>query len=317
MKKELTVIVMTYNQKDYIAKALDSVLSQKTNVDFDILIHDDCSDDGTYQIIRSYQDKFSNKIKIIKEDERRFLKEGFNMMIYNHVVPFVDSKYIAYLDGDDYWCDDNKLQLQYDFMVSHPEYSMCFHPAYQLKRDGDMSSRWFFNDKGDIDMSDVINDHPGIKIATSSIFLTSEVFKDFSDWRKAFPVEDVPMYMTALLYGKVHRFKEPMSVYRQFSSGSWSSQNINNKERVLIHLNGLIVGSKMFDEQTNYKYHELVIKQIESCEFRASYINKNFKEIFSKKYKRFMKRLPAKQRISLKLQYRLPHLYNLVHRKKK
>ena len=101
------------------------VLSQKTKVDFDILIHDDHSDDGTYQIICDYQTRFPNKIKIIEEKERRFLEEGFNMMIFNHVVPFVASKYVAYLDGDDYWCNDNKLQLQYDFMVSHPDYSMC------------------------------------------------------------------------------------------------------------------------------------------------------------------------------------------------
>lgn len=316
MMKELTVIIMTYNQKDYIAQALESVLSQKIDVDFDILIHDDCSDDGTYEIIADYQNRYPDLIRVIKEDKRRFLKEGFNMMIFNHVVPYINSKYIAYLDGDDYWCDNNKLQKQYDYMTSNPNYSMCFHAAYQLKKDGDMSSKWFFANEGDIDMSDVVNDQPGIRIATSSIFLTSEAFKDFSEWRKIFPVEDVPMYMTALLYGNVHRFKEPMSVYRQFSIGSWSSQNIDNKERVLSHLNGIITGIKMFDAQTKFVYHDMVVRQIESCEFRISYANKDYKEIFSKKNKRFVKRLPRKQRVSLKLQYRFPRLYNLVHRKK-
>ena len=70
---DITVVVMTYNQKDYIKQALDSILSQKVSVDFDILIHDDCSDDGTYQILLDYQNKYPKKIRIIRQDSRKFL----------------------------------------------------------------------------------------------------------------------------------------------------------------------------------------------------------------------------------------------------
>ena len=129
-------------------------------------------------------------------------------MLYTYVVPKIESDYIAYCDGDDYWTDDEKIQKQYDFMVSHPEYSMCFHSAYQLRPNNDMSSKWFIQDEGDIDMSDIISERPGVCVATSSIFLKSEVFKDFSDWRKKYPVEDVPMYITAAMQGKIHRLKD-------------------------------------------------------------------------------------------------------------
>lgn len=298
---------MTYNQKDYIEKAIDSVLEQEIDVDFDILIHDDCSDDGTYEILLKKQKENLNKIRIIRQDSRKFLTDGFNMMIYKYVVPNINSKYIAYLDGDDYWCDKEKLKKQFFFLENNQEYSMCFNNSYQLKPNGDMTSKWFFQEEGDVDMSEIINDKPGIHIATSSIFLRSEIFKDFSDWRKAFPVEDVPMYMTAALKGKIYRMSEIMSVYRQFANGSWSSQNKENKDRIVKHLNELINSTKMFDVATNGAYHELANKQIESCEFRIAYNNKDYKTLFLKKNRRFINGFSFKERLSL-------YIKNLLHK---
>lgn len=315
--KDITVVVMSYNQKDYIKQALDSILSQKVDADFDILIHDDCSDDGTYQILLEYQNKYQNKIKIIRQESRKFNVEGFNMMILNHVVPLINSKYVAYCDGDDYWCDDLKLQKQFDFMESHLDYSMCFHCAYQLRPDNDLSSKWFIGNEKDIGLVDLISEKPGIPIATSSLFVRSYIFKDFTEWRKEYSVEDLPLYMTAALEGKIRRLPDIMCVYRQFSAGSWSSQNKNNVERLVSHQENLIKCAKLFDEQTNYKFHSFVINHIEGCEFRLANLRMNFKIVFSKKNKRFVKQLSRRERLSLKLQYRLPCLYNFLHNKKK
>ena len=315
--KEITVVVMTFNHKKYIGHALDSILSQKTDVDFDILIHDDCSEDGTYSILLKYQNKYPEKIRIIRQETRKFITEGFNMMILNHVVPHINAKYVAYCDGDDYWCDELKLKKQYDFMESHPNYSMCFHCAYQLRPNNDMSSKWFIKDEADIGLKDLLNEKPGIPIATSSLFVKGDIFKDFSNWRKTYSVEDLPLYMTAALEGEIHRLPDIMCVYRQFSNGSWSSQNKDDVSRLVAHQENLIKGAKLFDEQTNYKYHVLVTNHIEGCEFRIARIKRDFKTIFSKKNKRFVKQLPRRENLSLKLQYRLPCLYNLLHKKKR
>lgn len=315
--KEITVVLMTYNHREYIKQTLDSILSQIIDVDFDVLIHDDCSDDGTYQILLDYQNKHAEKIRIIRQKSRKFLTDGFNMMICNYVVPYINSKYVAYCDGDDYWCDNRKLQKQYDFMKSHLDYSMCFHCAYQLRPNNDMSSKWFIKPEGDIGLEDLINEQPGIPIATSSLFVRTEIFKNFSNWRRAYSVEDLPLYMTAALEGKIHRLSDVMCVYRQFSVGSWSSQNINNIDRLISHQKNLIKGATFFDEQTGYIYHSLVVNHIEGCEFRIARLKNDFKTIFSKKNRRFTKHLSKKEKISLKLQYRLPYLYNLLHKKKK
>lgn len=317
MKKELTVIVMTYNQVSYIKKAIDSILMQKIDIDFDILIHDDCSDDGTYEILCKYKNKIPNKIHIIRQKERRFLIDGFNMMIFKYIVPNISSRFVAYCDGDDYWCDEHKLQKQYDFMIQNPQYSMCFHSAYQLRDEGDMSSNWFFGDECDIEMCDVINDRPGIRVPTSSIFLQSSSFKDFSEWRMMFPVEDVPMYMTALLHGKVHRFSEKMCVYRQFASGSYTAQLRLDEQKVLKHAKETIDAITFFDKDTDFKYHNLVILQIGRYNFRIALSKKDYKTVFNKQYKRFFKQLPIRERVSLFLQYKAPCFYGILHKKRK
>ena len=314
MKSALTVIVMTYNHKDYIAKAIDSILLQIVKVDFSILIHDDCSDDGTYEILLDYQKRYPDKIQIIRQETRKFLKDGINLMIYKYVVPKIKTKYVAYCDGDDFWCDNHKLQKQYDFMELHPEYSMCFHSAYQLKNNGDMSSKWFISKERDIDMSDLINDKPGICVATSSIFLKKEVFVDFPDWRKQFPVEDVPMYMMAAIYGKIRCMSDVMCVYRQFSSGSWTSQNRSNIERKLKHLNSIKAATSCFNEWSHYKYNDLVTQQIKGCDFRIALLSEDFGFVFDKKNKYLLKRMPFKERLSLKLKYKHPNLYNLLRK---
>ena len=316
MKHTITVIVMTYNQKDYIRESLDSILRQKINVDFNILIHDDCSSDGTSEIIDEYKKQYPDKIEVIHQKDRTYPVVGFNGMLYTYVVPKIESDYIAYCDGDDYWTDDEKIKKQYDFMVSHPEYSMCFHSAYQLRPNNDMSSKWFIKDEGDIDMSDIISERPGVCVATSSIFLRGEVFKDFSDWRKKYPVEDVPMYITAAMQGKIHRLKDVMCVYRQFAVGSWSAQNQGANDKMVKHLSEMKKAVLRFDEQTNEQYHDLVVKEVESFDFRIARLTNDLKTVFSKANKRFVKRLKFKERFSLKLQYRTPSLYNLLKKKK-
>ena len=307
---------MTYNQKDYIEQCINSILDQQIDIDFDILIHDDCSDDGTYEILINYQRQYPEKISIIHQESRKFLIDGFNMMIFKYVVPHINSKYVAYCDGDDYWCDEYKLEKQYEFMELHPEYAMCFHNSYQLKHNNDMSSLWYIKDEDDIGLQDLISEKPGVPIATSSFLVKSSVFKDFSDWRKEYSVEDLPLYITAALTGKIHRLKDIMCVYRQFSQGSWSSQNQGNVERLISHQENLIKAINTFNAQTECKYDYLVKNHIAACEFRIAMLKRDYKSILSKKNKRFINQLSKKTRLSLKLQYMFPHLYNIFQRKK-
>lgn len=313
--KNITVLVMTYNHVNYISQALDSILCQKCEVDFDILIHDDCSNDGTYELLMDYKERNPDKIRIIRQSERRFLNDGFNMMLYKYVVPNIDSKYVAYCDGDDYWINENKLQIQYSFMETHPEYSLCCHCAYQLKNNNDMSSKWFINDERDLDISDFINDKPGVCVATSSIFIKSTVLCNFPNWRKQYPVEDVPMLMLSAMMGKIYRFKDVMCVYRQFSQGSWSSQNSGSKNRMIKHLKEMSESLKHFDQETDNYYHSMVVIQLNFYSFRIALLNNDYKNIFDKNNRKHFNKLEKKEKMKLWFQYKMPLLYKFFFSK--
>ena len=313
MSKEITVVLMTYNHINYIKQALDSILSQIIDIDFNILVHDDCSNDGTYELLLKYQKQFPNKIEIIRQTKRRFLDDGFNMLLYKYVAPRIESRFVAYCDGDDYWIDRFKLKKQFLFMTNNPDYSLCFHSAYQLRIDNDLTSKWFIRSESDFTLSDFINDKPGVCVATSSIFIRSDVFKDFPNWRQKYPVEDVPMYIAAAISGRIHCLADIMCVYRQFAFGSWSSQNHNNTNRLIGHQENMKNAIQLFDCETNFAYHDLVIKEIEGHDFMIALLKKDYKTVFLKQNKRFVKRLPFKERLVLRIEYKHPKFYKMFH----
>lgn len=125
MKNEeikVSVIILAYNQEKYLRHAIESVLNQKTDFNYEILINDDCSRDKTPYIAQEYAEKYPDKIKFTRQEKNiGATRSGYEMLIKCR------GQYIAGCEGDDYWCDENKLQIQADFLDSHSEYSGCAH----------------------------------------------------------------------------------------------------------------------------------------------------------------------------------------------
>ena len=117
---EVTVELLTYNQARYVRTCLDSIFKQKTTFDFDVVIGDDCSTDGTQEIIKEYKKKYPDQITAILRKENI----GGTANLYD-VLGYCKGRYIAPLEGDDYWTDENKIQFQYDFLEKHPEFVGC------------------------------------------------------------------------------------------------------------------------------------------------------------------------------------------------
>lgn len=115
----VSVCMITYNQEKYIAKAMESVIMQKTNFDYELVIGEDCSEDRTREICRNYKNKYPGKIKL-------FLQERNLGSNQNFIFTFqaCDGEYIAMLEGDDYWTDPYKLQKQIDFLEANPDYGL-------------------------------------------------------------------------------------------------------------------------------------------------------------------------------------------------
>lgn len=118
----VSVCMITYNHEKFIRHALDSVLMQKTNFDYEILIGDDCSTDNTVRIIEEIQNKYPNRIQLFKRKKNM----GMCANSYN-VMCHARGKYIANLEGDDYWTTENKLQKLYDFLENNLDCSAVGH----------------------------------------------------------------------------------------------------------------------------------------------------------------------------------------------
>lgn len=131
MDPVVTVSVVTYNHEQFISKALDSVLSQDTSFDYEVLVGDDDSTDGTREIIKEYKNRYPDRIRLELLDKNvasygggRSLPPGKWNFINN--INKAKGKYIAYLEGDDYWTDQSKLQIQYDILESDENCSICY-----------------------------------------------------------------------------------------------------------------------------------------------------------------------------------------------
>ncbi|MCS3472987.1 glycosyltransferase involved in cell wall biosynthesis [Pseudomonas sp. JUb42] len=129
----LSIICPTYNHEAFIAKALEGFLSQQTSFNFEILIHDDASTDNTAAIIAQYAERYPTIIRAFYQEVNQF-RQGINPS----PSLFLKSRgrYIAYCEGDDYWTDPRKLQLQVDFLESHPDYVITYHDAVAFDDDG-------------------------------------------------------------------------------------------------------------------------------------------------------------------------------------
>lgn len=136
---KVSVICFAYNHEPFIRKCLDGFVMQKTNFKFEVLINDDASTDGTAEIIKEYEKKYPDIIKPIYQKENQFSK-GISIGA-TFLYPKVAGKYIAFCEGDDYWTDPEKLQIQVDFLESHPDFTGCFHKSVRrdVKTNKDLS----------------------------------------------------------------------------------------------------------------------------------------------------------------------------------
>src|SRR5215217_1764661 len=137
---KVSVLLTTYNHEKWISQAIESTLLQKTNFDYEVVIMEDCSTDRTRDIVTSYQRRYPDKIRLVLSEMNKC--DNTNWIAAWQTSP---SRYVAFLDGDDYWTSPYKLQRQVDFLDTHPDYAICYHNVTVLYEDG--SRKLFFHDR--------------------------------------------------------------------------------------------------------------------------------------------------------------------------
>ena len=310
----VTVYCLTYNHEKYIADALKGFVSQKTNFRYKVIVHDDCSTDKTASIIKEYAEKYPNIIKPIFEKENLYSKKV--KIIKNVILPLFEGKYIAACEGDDYWTDCNKLQLQVDFLDNNPEYSACVHDTVEFNcRNGNKRSINGKKEDYDIDFSEIACS------GNSAYQLSSLMCR--REHRETFESDDRPEYLKIsssfgdfalnlhlIANGKIRYLAQTMSVYRLLTPGSWTSTNsdaASKKANCAVIINTL----SSYDKFTKGRYHQIIVEAIQKNEFKVFLLDLNISKMKSEKYIKFWKMLSKKERIKVYIKKYIPFVYSI------
>ena len=273
----VSVYCVAYNHAKYIRDALEGFVNQVTDFEYEVYVYDDASADGTTEIIAEYAKKYPQVIKPIFQEENQYSK-GVSVS-RTYIFPQLKGKYIAVCEGDDYWCDRYKLKRQVEYMEQHNDCSACVHNTkfincrtkrsfvrYQRKRDTDISL-------------DAVMERGGAEFHTSSLLFRRE----YLYLPPAFYMKKIGDYPTAIylaMNGRIHYFKDVMSVYRQYASGSWSSKmylSDNRNENVIKMDYEIINMLTRVDQYSNYAYHAKIIEVIRKKEFEIEGLKGNLK----------------------------------------
>lgn len=209
---KLSICCITYNQEKYIAQALEGMLFQKTDFDFEILIGEDCSTDNTKNIITGYQEKYPGKIKLLPIEQNIGVRKNFAKTLLA-----ATGEYVAICEGDDYWTDPLKLQKQVNYLDAQPETDICFHNTAILFEGTGKTELSNKQDQQQVThLPDLINDW---YIMTCSIVYRKN-FTALPDWFTTVFNTDYALQMLIVKNGgAIGYLPDTMAVYRKHDQG--------------------------------------------------------------------------------------------------
>lgn len=222
----VSICCITYNHVQYIRRAIEGFLMQKTNFAFEILIHDDASNDGTAEIIKEYQQRFPELIHPICQTENQYSK-GIRTSLLN--LQRAVGLYIALCEGDDWWIDPFKLQKQFDFMSNNPDCSMVFTGCEIHKFIGGKKT-YTYQGLSRVSPDDYLEKNPFIATA-SMFFVRSLIPVTYSEnWMIKSFAGDLVVKYCALANGDFGFIPDVTCVYNCGVPGSWTSQKYTKKK---------------------------------------------------------------------------------------
>src|SRR5690554_4601434 len=226
MQKPLvTVLCIAYNHEKFIRPCLESLVSQRCDFPFEIIVHDDASTDGTRDIILEFQEKYPELIRVILREENQWSKNpGVIDILYNN--PQAKGNYLAFCEGDDFWIGQDKLQKQVAILEKHPECSMTCG-AYVLIDDGKekvvRQNKWFTNHPEDeqgrvFELEDLKNTF-FIKTSTALVRNQPTLFDQLKKYEFCL---DMHIFYLLLRAGKGYYIKEVLAGYNRHQAGVYS-----------------------------------------------------------------------------------------------
>lgn len=257
----VSVICNTYNHEMFVRDTLDGIVMQRTNFDFEVIVHDDASLDGTADVVREFERNYPHLIKPIYQTENQYSKGiGITRTI---TVPRAKGKYLAFCEGDDRWINPYKLQKQIDYMESHSDCSLCAHRAVMCDLETKTVSL-FPNQRESRDYPiEEIMIAGGNLLATASYVMRKEVYETIPAEFFSRLIGDYQMMIHAASCGRVHCLQEPMAIYNFKAPNSTAvkrytehgAKEYSQQYRTAFNIEVYNVTDRM-DRYYGNKYHE-------------------------------------------------------------
>lgn len=291
---KLSIIIISYKQEKYIKEAIESVLKQKVNFNYEIILADDCSPDNTFKVMEKYAKKYPDKIRLLKREKNLGATK-------NQLDACNQSKgeYITLLEGDDYWLDENKIQKQVDFLDNNKEYIGVSHYRQGRNLDNEILGNFpkEVKETCDVTIEDYVNGtlkFPESATVYRNLYLDKKHKKNIEYLCSLHDViSDTQLCIYLLSLGKVKMLAEPLMVYRIRSKKGESNFNSTHKisQIQMSYLEIYLALDEFFKQKYDFyiKFEAAV-----TLGFIYAFINLKFKEAFT-----FIKKCPKKYRVKI------------------
>jgi glycosyltransferase involved in cell wall biosynthesis len=257
-----SVLVITYNQVNYIRDCLEGAVSQKCSFPYQIVVGDDASSDGTVEILKEFQERYPDKVKLLLNENNLGpagpLAGKYNLL---NTLNNCEGKYVAMCEGDDYWIDENKLEKAVSFLEENEDYSLCFHKAryeyipdpktYEKKSGPETNPSW--DEELSFHVGDAIL---GLPVNTAANVFRKDTLVPLGKWFESCFGGDKVFIIKPAFQGKIKYFPDEMCVYRVHNHGITSTY----KDRVEM-LNNHLVTFDNLNLESNFQFQNYITQR--------------------------------------------------------
>ena len=213
----VSVLVTAFNHERFIEQAIDSVLAQETDFEYEILVGDDCSVDRTRAILQEYERRHPDRVRLMLPVKN---SGNYGNSLFVELMREARAEYVAVLDGDDYWTRPDKLQRQVEHLDAHPACSLCFHNVLVTYEDG--REAFEYHDRGAGQLFSAERLWYDNYIASPSVLFRRAAVGALPNWYESVFLADWALWLLVVRGHEVAYLKEVMAVSRKHEGGMWS-----------------------------------------------------------------------------------------------
>jgi len=247
--------MITYNHESFIRQAIESVMMQKTDFDFELVIGEDCSTDATRIIVSEIHQEFPKRIRLLLPEQNVGMMQNARSSYASCI-----GHYVAFLEGDDYWTDSNKLQRQVNWMDAHPDCPLCFHPASYVDEIGRPIRKQYPEEPKRFYTLDDMMVQNWAQIG--SVMLRRELMPEIPPWFSELLLGDWPLFILMARFGDLCCLPETMLAYRIHPNSHWSSRL--EAEKTLATIEMFRILAEHTSGPLRYKCNDAKVRTIQS-----------------------------------------------------